>query len=191
MGTRGWVAALAVAWWLGAGTAAAQDPVLTHQGRLLDATGGAVVGTATVQFQLYDAATDGTLLWSESQDLTLSSGYYSAILGEENPLTPAVYSAAGLWLQQVVDGQAMGARQRLGAVPRALGAAQVTGGVQIDGGGAAGLRRLDPRHAVGHAGRQQQLGRRLPLLARGGRALRVGQPVGALRGHGWHGHRPR
>lgn len=31
----------------------------------------------------------------------------------------------------------MGARQRLGAVPRALGAAQVTGGVQIDGGGAA------------------------------------------------------
>lgn len=122
---------------LASGVAQAQDPIFTHQGRLLDASGAPLQGTRPIEFRLYDADTSGSLLWDESHAVALQDGYYSVILGTSTPLGASVTAADALWLEQVVDGAVSGPRQRLGAVPRALRADGVVGGVQIDGGGAA------------------------------------------------------
>ena len=60
---------------------AAPPKKLSFQGRLTDGQGQPITGTRSIDFRIYDAATGGTLLWEENQDVTVTDGAYSAILG--------------------------------------------------------------------------------------------------------------
>ena len=54
----------------GIGNAAPPD-MLGYQGRVVNDTGLAVEGIVSVKFELFDAESGGTSLWSEEQDVTL------------------------------------------------------------------------------------------------------------------------
>jgi len=108
--------------------AGAQVPqVLGYQGRLLRSDGTAATGTATVAFGLFDAAESGSPLWTESQTLGLSDGYYSTFLGLVVPLAGAL-DGGPRWLEVRVGSETLVPRQQVGASSYALTAQNVSGG---------------------------------------------------------------
>ena len=66
----------------------AQIPqTMSYQGLLTDTAGNPVAdGPVNLTFKLYDAATDGTLLWEETQQVDVAKGLFNVILGTSNPL---------------------------------------------------------------------------------------------------------
>jgi len=117
------------------GTAHAIPTQLGHQGRLLDADGLPAEGLHTLDFGLYDAAEEGTLLWSELHEVDLINGYYSLVLGADeldNPLEDTLFEEDELYLELTVDeDEELEPRQALNAVPyarRAGTATNVSGG---------------------------------------------------------------
>ncbi len=105
--------------------ALAQAPnKLGYQGRLLKADGSPESGTKTFEFALYDVATGGTALWSESQTLALSDGYYATQLGA----TADLFSASPRYLSLKVDGSELLPRQEVGSVAWAMWATNLSGG---------------------------------------------------------------
>ena len=61
----------------------AQIPqTMSYQGVLMDAAGSPVAdGAGDLTFILYDAATDGTMLWEETQQVDVANGIFNIILG--------------------------------------------------------------------------------------------------------------
>ena len=104
--------------------------LLTEQGRLLDTSGAPLTGTATIVFTIYDAATNGTALWTETQSLSLDGGYFSARLGEVTPIPGTVLTGAERHLGVAVNGDTeMTPRQTLDSVPYALVADNAIGDI--------------------------------------------------------------
>jgi hypothetical protein len=106
-----------------------------HQGRVLDADGLPADGPHTLDFHLYDAAEDGTMVWSEVHDVELINGYYSLVLGADeldNPLDDSLLRDNELHLELTVDDDVpLSPRQALNAVPYAriaTSATNVSGG---------------------------------------------------------------
>ena len=80
------------------GVAHAVPTQMGHQGRVLDVDGLPAEGPHTLDFHLYDASEDGTMVWSEVHDVELINGYYSLVLGADeldNPLDDSRCSEAG------------------------------------------------------------------------------------------------
>lgn len=66
-----------------AASASAVPLNFSNQGRLFDAAGVAVDGPTDITFRLYNAATGGTELWTETHTaLDFDNGYYSVQLGD-------------------------------------------------------------------------------------------------------------
>jgi hypothetical protein len=93
---------------------------INYQARLTDnSTGEPLVGSRNMTFRIYDGPADGTELWSESQVITVdSSGVFSAILGATDPID--VDFAGPVWLEVVVDGEALSPRREIVSVPDAF-----------------------------------------------------------------------
>jgi hypothetical protein len=69
--------------------AAQNAPKVSVQGTLKTSIGTAVEnGTYSIKFKLYDVATGGTALWSQTADVQITGGVYSYLLGSDpaNPL---------------------------------------------------------------------------------------------------------
>jgi hypothetical protein len=99
----------------------AQAPTqLGYQGRLLRADGAAATGIVEMTFRLHEGSTGGTPLWSETQLVPLSQGFYSLYLGSVNPLSPALLDRPEVFLQVSVGGEALLPRQKVGSVAYAL-----------------------------------------------------------------------
>jgi len=117
------------------GTAHAVPTQMGHQGRVLDADGLPAEGPHTLDFHLYDAAEDGTMIWSEVHDVELINGYYSLVLGADeldNPLEDELLRDNELHLELTVgDDEPLSPRQALNAVPYARLAATAT---SVNGG---------------------------------------------------------
>lgn len=66
----------------------AQIPrTISYQGILTDGAGTPVVdGNYSIVFNLYDVATAGTALWSETQNVPVTKGMVSAIIGSVTPI---------------------------------------------------------------------------------------------------------
>jgi hypothetical protein len=67
----------------------AAQATLSVQGTIQKSTGAAIDdGDYAITFRLYDQASGGTLIWSETQDpVEIIGGVYSVTLGSVNPLT--------------------------------------------------------------------------------------------------------
>ena len=91
---------------------------------LTDAGGQPRKGAAVVTFGLFDAQQDGTLLWTEVQEVHADDrGRFSAYLGAASPVPQEVFSnEQARWLSIGVDGREL-PRIMLVAVPYALRAA--------------------------------------------------------------------
>jgi hypothetical protein len=60
---------------------------INYQGVLIDSGGTAAPdGSYSITFTLYDQETGGTVLWRETQDITVTGGVFEAVLGTSTPI---------------------------------------------------------------------------------------------------------
>jgi hypothetical protein len=132
VGFIGWLIALASIAWLSPARAAVPG-TLTQQGRLLDSGGMPVAGQVSFVFTIYDAATAGTALWTESQMITLEDGYFSARLGDTTAIPGTVFTGPirYLGIKVATDSEAV-PREPLTSVPYAILAGQATHAASAD-----------------------------------------------------------
>jgi hypothetical protein len=118
---------------------------LNFQAQLLDLTGNPVSDdNYSIIFRIYDSASNGNVLWSETQTVTTHNGILSVLLGSLNPIN--IIFNDNCWLGiQISTGSELSPRQRIYGVPFAISsgnATDVTGqdihprSVAIDGVGA-------------------------------------------------------
>ena len=111
-------------------TAHAQVPAtIAYQGYLTDADGTPLTeASATLTFRLYDATTNGTAQWTETQvGVPTNQGVFAVQLGSVEPLTPSLLGAP-LFLSVAVGDvstEELAPRVPLTAVPYSLRAAQL------------------------------------------------------------------
>jgi len=68
---------------------AAPPQTLNYQGYLTNTAGTPLSGTYSMVFGLYNAASGGTALWTETQSVTVANGLYNVILGSVTPIALA------------------------------------------------------------------------------------------------------
>jgi hypothetical protein len=103
---------------------------LIEQGRLLKKNGNPVTGTVTVKFAIYDALTGGNVLWTETQSVTLDSGYFSAELGDTTSLPANLFGGAQRYIGITVGTDPeMTPRQTIDSAPYAIMAGNVNGDI--------------------------------------------------------------
>ena len=115
-----------------ASTASAQVPqVMTEQGRLFNAdTGAPSAGTVEVAFALYTSASGGTSVWTETQLVTLDSGYFSVQLGSTSPIPGELFTGASMYLGVTIGTDTeLAPRQALNSVPYAFTANNAVGDI--------------------------------------------------------------
>ena len=105
----------------------AQDPIIGYQGVLTDAMGTPLSdGSHSLSFSLFDAATGGVALWSETQTVTTQQGVFTAQLGRATALT--LPFDRQYWLGIRVDGGAeLAPRTVLTMAPYAFRASSIKG----------------------------------------------------------------
>ncbi len=106
--------------------------LLGMQGRLVASNGAPMTGVKTLSFNLYAAPTEGTALWSESQTLALTNGFYAAFLGAVTGLDASLFNGKTLYVGVTVDGTELLPRQQIGTVAYALVANQAIRAVNAD-----------------------------------------------------------
>jgi hypothetical protein len=109
---------------------------LTEQGRLFDSNGNPITTSVGFTFALYNQATGGTAIWTETEaPVTLDSGYFSEVLGTTTPLATTMFASAAqagtpLYLGVTAGtGPEMSPRQPLSTVPYAFVASNAVGNI--------------------------------------------------------------
>lgn len=103
---------------------------LTHEGRLLDASGQPVTTNQVFTYKIYDAATDGNVLWTETLTVPVDQGYFSIQLGLMSPIPDALLAGGDRYLGvQVGTDAEMIPREQLTSVPYARLAGEVSGDI--------------------------------------------------------------
>jgi hypothetical protein len=100
----------------------AQAPALiNYQGRLLNGT-NLVNGSIGLSLRLFDVSAGGTLLYEDSNSVTVVDGLYSTFIGDNTTFGSLLVALtnAQVWLEVAANGTALTPRERLGAVPYAL-----------------------------------------------------------------------
>lgn len=138
-------------------TRAASPPnIIGYQGRLLNSNGVPVAdATASIIFELYNAAAAGSCLWSNSSDtcatatartVTLTDGLFTENLGDTAAGVPyaaisdAVFANyAAVYLQITVNGEAFTTRRQILAAPYALNSESLDGYNTTQVGGTSAL----------------------------------------------------
>ncbi|MCK4329604.1 right-handed parallel beta-helix repeat-containing protein [candidate division WOR-3 bacterium] len=108
------------------GDKAAIPQELNFQGFLTDADADtALSGDYDIIFKIYDANTNGNVLWTESwTDVSVEGGIFNVILGETQPIPDSVFlDYTGLWLELTIEGDVLTPRQKIVSVGRAYKAA--------------------------------------------------------------------
>jgi len=101
-----------------------------HQGRLFDAMGEPISDVLPVVYTLYDQAAGGSVIWTETLDVTFDEGYYSVVLGEETPFDAIVFDGSVPWMGvQVGDDPEMTPRAPVHSVPYAMIANDAVGDI--------------------------------------------------------------
>jgi hypothetical protein len=103
-----------------AACAAKLTPQMSHQGRLLDAGGQPVAdGNYDVVYSIYQVATGGTAVYSETQTVAVENGLFTTSIGLSGAITPTLF-AQPTWLEVKVEGETLTPRQRLQGSPYAF-----------------------------------------------------------------------
>jgi hypothetical protein len=103
---------------------------LTHEGRLLDADGQPVTTNQVFTYKIYDAATDGNVLWTETLTVPVDQGYFAVRLGLMSPISDALLIGGDRFLGiQVGTDAEMIPRELLSSVPYARVAGEVSGDI--------------------------------------------------------------
>ena len=100
--------------------------MMNYQGVLSDPTTGDPVpdGDYEIRFALYDVASGGTALWTETQTVPVENGLFSVLLGSVNPLSPGDFTGATYLGVKVGADAEMTPRLQIVSVPYAIHAQQ-------------------------------------------------------------------
>ena len=103
--------------------------VINYQGKLVDNTGVPVTATVSIVFSIYDVASGGTALWTETQSsVVVQDGIYNVLLGSTTPIPDAVFDRGDRWLGlKVGTDSEMTPRQRSTSVGYASNSDMVDG----------------------------------------------------------------
>jgi hypothetical protein len=108
----------------------------TQQGRLFNLDGTLPAGPVAMSFAIYDSATATTALWTETQTVTLSEGFFSVQLGSSTtfasaaPLVSALRAGSPLYLGVTVESDSeMTPREEMVSVPYAMIAQDAIGDI--------------------------------------------------------------
>lgn len=124
------LAAVAAVLLAGPAWAAGAPRTLTEEGFLTDASGNPIEGTVAITFSLYAARSGGAARWSEPQLVTVTAGYFSALLGLTNPLPESAFDGGVEYIGIKVGSDAeMTPRQPVASVPYALVSSDATGDI--------------------------------------------------------------
>ena len=97
-------------------SAAIIGDAITYQGRLTDENGKELTGNFTMRFQIYNAASGGTLLWdSGNTSIPVINGVFEATL----EITTDIFNGEELWLAQTIGGELLSPRQEFLPTPLA------------------------------------------------------------------------
>jgi hypothetical protein len=127
-------------------THAAVNKQINYQGKLTNTSGWAVPdGNFDMRFKIYDAVTDGNLLWTgthttaNGNPITISRGIFSTLLGSGtgNALnldfsTDSYYLQVEIYNTNTTSWETFNNRKRFGAVPQAFNANGLIGNGYID-----------------------------------------------------------
>lgn len=95
----------------------AAPPILNYQGNIVDGTGVALSGAHNMHLTIYDAATVGNTLWTDTQSIEFDNGYFSVYLGSDTggtSLDPSTFDTSNLYLGIAIDSDSeMTPRQRI------------------------------------------------------------------------------
>ncbi len=95
--------------------------LISYQGVLTDSSGTPVNGTVSITFSIYDVATGGTALWSETQAVTATNGIFNVQLGAVEPIPHTVFVEDQLYLGLKAGAdQEMSPRQMLSSTGYAM-----------------------------------------------------------------------
>src|SRR3989344_6479307 len=90
--------------------------IISHQGRLLNASSQPVTSNVSVIFAIYDASSGGNQVWTETQSITPDSlGFYETFLGGSTALPSTLPNPS--YLQITVQGETLSPRLQFGSVP--------------------------------------------------------------------------
>lgn len=114
--------AFALSLGLFASIAGADPTMVTYQGRLTTAdTQMPIDATVSMTLSLYDVATEGVALWTETKDVTVENGLFTTLLGDTAALDSVIFDGRDLYLGIGIDGgPEMSPRQLLSPTPYAL-----------------------------------------------------------------------
>ena len=93
---------------------------IDYQGRLADSDGNYLNSVVTVDFLIYDAEFDGTLLWNESRNVSCANGIFHALLGSSVTFPTSLFDGADRWLELVVSSETLSPRTAIAAVPYSI-----------------------------------------------------------------------
>ncbi len=113
---------IAAMFMLVAGLVTAQVPqLINYQGKLTDAKGNSIDGTFSMLFSIYTTENGGTALWSETQNVTVTDGLFSVLLGTNTAIPYSVFAESVTYLElKVGSDPAMTPRQRMASVGYAM-----------------------------------------------------------------------
>ena len=107
---------------------------VAHQGEVQDAD-GPVTGTLEFVFELFDAASEGNEVWSETRDVDVVDGNYAVLLGSVTAIDSVLFVEPALWLQITIEGgDPLLPRQPIASAPYAIvaGTAENVSGGTVD-----------------------------------------------------------
>ena len=104
----------------------AQIPgLINFQGKLLDTSNNPKNGTFSMVFSIYNVATGGSSLWTETQpSVSVTNGVFSVQLGAVTPIPQSVFVSSPTYLEVDIAGQAGSPRQELVTSPYAFSSGQ-------------------------------------------------------------------
>ncbi len=142
------LSSLAVMVLLSAVVYAATPDKVSYQGFLTDGVGDPVAnGSYSVNFTIYDAASGGTALWSETQSVSTADGLFSVWLGAVTPIAGTVFADSGRYLGIAVESDPeIVPRTEFVAVPYAYRVESVDG---AKGGTVSGDLEVTGRASIG------------------------------------------
>lgn len=107
--------------------------LISYQGILNDDSGVPISSTVSMTFRIYDVATGGTAIWSETQSVQVSNGLFNVELGSVQQLPLSVFMQDTLYLGiQVGADPEMAPRQRIASGSYTYRAAQADNAAQAD-----------------------------------------------------------
>ena len=108
-------------------------PTFSHQGKLLDSSGNPVTdGNYAVVYKLYHASTGGTAVYTDTNTVAITDGYFTSDFGATN-VDPKIFTER-TWLEITVNGETLTPRQFMRGAPYAsslVAGAAVAGSVPI------------------------------------------------------------